>query len=60
MFDSGSIHGVPGCEGFAHCFTLKHFDFARLRLNLLKAVFLAPVLASLKSHYHEYRWQDAG
>ena len=52
MFHSGSIHDVAGCEE-------SDFGFAHLGLNLLKGV-LAPVLASLKSHYHEYRWQDAG
>ena len=59
MFHSGSIHAVAGCEESASCFTLKPFGFAHLGLNPLKP-FLAPVAAGLKSHYHQYRWQDAG
>jgi len=39
MFHSGSIHAVAGCEEFPYCFTLKRFDFAHLRLNLLKPFF---------------------
>ena len=54
------IHAVAGCEESASCFTLKRFGFAHLALNLLKGVFLALVFASLKCHYDECRWQDAG
>ena len=57
MFPSGSIHAVAGCEESASCFTLKPFGFAHLGLNPLKRI---PVAAGLKSHHHQYRWQDAG